>query len=163
MIALRRALPFLALCLALFLVGCSLLPAPLNGGPITQPSPIGALPADLAAQREAWTASGIRDYTWAFQLGCECGISGQYTITVVNGQATEIEQPPRIEPGVALPVESVDDLYAKAAETLADGGQVHATWGAGGVPTTITFDPIPNAIDAELSVSVGSLTPTPAG
>ena len=155
MIILRRALPFLAACLALFLVGCSLLPVRLTA-PAT---PLAALPADLAAHRDGWLRGGARDYTWGFQLGCECGISGEYTVTVVDGQATEIQQPPRIEPGIDLPVRTVDDLYAKAAETIAQGGEVHATWGDGGIPTSITFDPIPNAIDDELSVTVGSFTP----
>ena len=160
MIALRRALPFLALCLALFLVGCSLLPAPLNRAPVSLPSPLAGLPPDLAAQRDAWLLLGPRDYSWVIQYGCECGLNGEFTVTVVDGQATEVQWPPRIEPGVALPVQTVDDLYAKAAATIADGGEVHATWGNGGIPTTITFDPVPNAIDDELSVTVVSFTPS---
>jgi hypothetical protein len=154
-ILLRRALPFLAACLALFVVGCSLLPA--------LPTPAveagGELPADLAARRDAWLRGGTADYTWVIQAGCECGLSGEYTVTVVDGQVTEIGWPARIEPGVELPVKTVDDLYAKAAQTIAEGGEVHADWGDNGIPTTITFDPIPNAIDDELSVTVVSFTP----
>jgi len=159
-ILLRRALPFLAACLALFVVGCSLLPAPLNGAPATQPSPQVALPADLAARRDAWLRLGPVDYTWVIQMGCECGLNGEYTITVVDGQVTEIGWPPRMEPGVELPVKTVDDLYAKAAETIAEGGEVHADRGDGGIPTTITYDPVPNAIDDELSLTVKSFTPS---
>jgi hypothetical protein len=157
----RRALPFLAACLALFLVGCSLLPAPLNSVPNTQPGPQAALPADLAAQRDAWLRLGPREYTWVIQYGCECGLNGEYTITVVDGQVTEIGWPPRAEAEIGeLPVGTVDELYAKAAETIGEGGEVHATWGDGGLPTSITFDPVPNAIDDELSVTVVSLTPS---
>jgi hypothetical protein len=154
-IVVRRALPFLAACLALFLVGCSLLPRELTA-PAT---PRAELPAELAAQRDMWLRGGPGDYTWVIEYGCECGLSGEYTITVVDGQVTEMEWPPRIEPGMELPVQTVDDVYTRAAETIADGGEIHATWGNGGVPTTITFDPVPNAIDDELSVSVTSLTP----
>jgi hypothetical protein len=159
-ILVRRAAPFLALCLALFLVGCSLLPAPLNGAPLTQPGPAVALPADLAARRDTWLRLGPRDYTWVIQYGCECGLTGEFTITVVGGRATQIQWPPRFEPGVELPVTTVDDLYAMAASTIGEGGAVPASWGDGGVPTTITFDPVPNAIDDELSVTVVSFTPT---
>ena len=157
MILLRRALPFLAACLALFVVGCSLLPTPLEGAPTAPPA---ALPADLAARRDAWRRGGPADYTWVIQLGCECGLNGEYTITVVDGEATEVQWPARMEPGVELPVQTVDDLYAKAAETIAAGGDVHADRGDGGIPTTITYDPVPNAIDDELSLTVKSFTPS---
>ena len=103
----------------------------------TQPSPQAALPADLAAHRDAWLRGGPRDYTWVIELGCECGINGEYTVTVVDGQATQIEWP-RSEPGVGLEVPTVDALYTKAASTIADGGQVDATWGDGDIPATIT-------------------------
>ena len=139
MIILRRALPFLAACLALFLVGCSLLPS--------LPTPAveagGELPPAIDTQLRTWQARGIRNYEWVIRYSCECGFNGEYTITVVDGQVTEIGWPPRVEAGIGeLPVGTVDELYAKAASTIGEGGAVPATWADGGIPTTITFDPV---------------------
>jgi hypothetical protein len=160
-ILLRRALPFLGVCLALFVVGCSLLPAPLHGAPTPAVEAGGELPPAIQAQLRTWTASGIRDYTWVIQYGCECGFNGEFTVTVVDGQVTEVGWPPRIEAGIGdLPVGTVEELYARAASTIGEGGEVRAAWGDGGIPTSITFDPIPNAIDDELSVTVVSFTPS---
>ena len=78
---------------------------------------------------------------------------------MVAGQASQVEGPRPNEPGIELPVQTVDDLYTMAASTIAEGGTIHATWGDGGIPVSITFDPIPKAIDDELGITVMSVTP----
>lgn len=143
------------LAAALLLSGCSLLRLPT-------PSPAVARPdADLAAHRQAWTARGIDSYTWTLSFGCECMINGPVRVVVTGGVATAVTMD-----GKAVPLDqvqgfplTVEALYAKAQAALDGGGSVTPTWGSGGLPTAMLIDPIPNAIDDELSVTVTALVP----
>jgi len=116
-ILVRRALPFLAACLALFVVGCSLLPAPLEGAPTAPPA---ALPADLAARRDAWLRLGPVDYTWVIQMGCECGLNGEYTIWAGArrlGHFPAVLERPRDRRTAVRAVEGAGAVDAKSAPT----------------------------------------------
>jgi hypothetical protein len=54
---------------------------------------------------------------------------------------------------------TVDGLYAELAETVAWGGSVKATFGAGGVPRVLSVDPIKSAADDEYGIEVLSFSP----
>lgn len=155
----RRLLAIVALVAAALLVtGCGLLPVP-TPGPATAPG--GVTAADLAAHRQAWTWRGITSYTWTVSFGCECMIDGPVEVTVAGGVATSATMA-----GAPIPVAqlsgfplTVDALHAKAQAALDGGGTVTAIWGSGGLPATMLIDPIRNAVDDELSVTVTSFAP----
>jgi hypothetical protein len=167
---LRRALPFLVIPLVLFLAGCGLLPWGLGGpgGPASSGPVVGdpSLPAHLAA----WRAAGTTSYQWDVSFGCECMLSGPVRITVVDGKATEVRTPGRLVPlddVTGFPL-TIDDLYAKAQAAIDGGGTVSAEWGsipgwqgAAAIPSKLLIDPIKDAIDDELSVSVLGFSPAP--
>lgn len=168
----RRTLPLLVLPFALLIAGCSLLP-PSLGGPATvttggshpaqTPSPSGAATAaGIEAQRAAWTAAGIRSYTWTVSYGCECSLNGPVTVTVVDGKVAAAKD----AQGVAIDLQTfrafpmtLDALWDQATKAIDGGGTASITEGSGGVPKAVTLDPIPNAIDDELYVTVFSFTP----
>ena len=111
MIVLRRALPFLAACLALFLVGCSLLPVELAG---TQPSR-GRAPGRPRAPSRAWHAAGS-----ATTVGHPVRLRVRHQRRVHDHRRRRAGHrdrsgPRGSSPGSYLPVQTVDDLYAQAA------------------------------------------------
>jgi hypothetical protein len=156
-VELRRALPFLAISLLVFVAGCGLLPfgTPVPGGPAG---------AEIAAHQRQWQQQGVGSYVWQVSFLCECGISGQATITVVDGMVTEATNPAGplpIDDVASFPL-TVDGLFTEALRTLADGGSVDVTWGGpSGLPTSMFLDRDLQAIDDELSVSVDTFEPTP--
>jgi hypothetical protein len=119
---------------------------------------------DLQRGEEAWRAAGVGSYHWQVRFGCECLLTGPVQVTVVDGRATEV-----LTPSGPMPLDrvagfplTVDDLYAVAHEAIAQGGTAKATWGTVlGIPATLQTDPIPQAIDDELSITVSSFEPTP--
>jgi hypothetical protein len=56
---------------------------------------------------------------------------------------------------------TIDEVFDEAAATLEGGGSVTATWGAGGLPTQLSLDRVPEAVDDELGISILSVTPGP--
>jgi hypothetical protein len=166
MIELRRALPFLLLPLVLALAGCGILPWPMTGAASSAQPPLRASVTldELAARRAAWAASGPGTYTWRVSYSCECAVSGPVTITVVDGIATRATG----EGGVialdrltGFPL-TVTALLDRAIEAVQGGGEVTATWqGPVGAPNAMLLDPIPNAVDDEVSVTVVGLVPGP--
>lgn len=139
---------------ALLVAGCGLVP-------FVTPSPVNPR-ADLAAHRQAWTSRGVTTYAWTVSFGCECVINGPVEVTVAAGVATDATMS-----GAPIPIAqlsgfplTVDALYAEAQAALDGGGTITATWGDGGLPATILIDPIPNAVDDELSVTVTTFVPS---
>jgi hypothetical protein len=162
----RRALPFLLLPLVLFLVGCSLTPWGLLSSPPAQPAPTSD--GQLAEGRARWQAAGIRSYHWRVAFGCECLLSGgPVQVTVVDGLVTDVagpRGPVQLEDVAGFPL-TVDAVFEQAQQAIDGGGTADATWsGVGnafGIPGTLLIDPIKQAVDDELSVSVQSFEPTP--
>jgi Family of unknown function (DUF6174) len=158
----RRTVPVLASAL-LLLAGCSLLPGstPTVPEPVAVPpaGPIG--PGDLAAQRAIWDAQAIDDYRWDVSFECECLLNGATTVTVVDGIATGAlnnGQPVELAGIEGFPL-TIEAVFDAAAATLRGGGTVDATWGAGGLPTRLRLDRDVQAVDDELGIVVGSVTP----
>jgi hypothetical protein len=154
--------------LSTLVAACGLLPfgalMPSGGEPPTPPStPTTAVRADLADHLALWRARGIMDYSWTVSLGCECAINGPVTVTVSGGKPVGA-----VSGGTRLALAdlsafpfTVDALYVQATKALDGGGNVTVTWGDGGIPTRMLIDPIPNAVDDELSVAVTAFAAAP--
>ena len=145
-----------ALYVALIVVlvaGCSLLP-------IGSPGPGGTAAAEIAAHQQQWEVQGIRSYRWKVAYLCECP-GGTFSVTVIDGAVTGVVD----DSGAAivdraLPL-TIDALFAQAAQTIAGGGTVQAEWDApSGLPRSMVLDPVPKAIDDELSMQLVAFEPT---
>jgi hypothetical protein len=153
------------------LAACSLLPPPFGTMPGTIPGAVPASPAptgttrdEIATQRARWRATGIDSYRWTISYMCECGLPSPIQVTVADGTVMAVTDANGRVPIASLsfvPL-TVEAMYEKARLTLDHGGIVTAEWNPiTGRPISITFDPLPQAIDDELMVSVGSFQPMP--
>ena len=155
--------------LALGLAACSDLPVPLlptpTPGPAALVSPLP--PFDLGAQlrpaQAAWATTGSTRYTWEISFACECR-GMELRVTVVDGAVTRVRAPDRelarsdVE-GFPL---TVDALLQRAIDATSAGGSVQGEWSdTTGVPTWMSIDPDPHAVDDELSVTVSRFDPAP--
>jgi hypothetical protein len=165
MIELRRALPFLAFVLVLFVAGCSLLPKPSPSEPEGSIFPVGPAPGDTRAVDAAllaWQDAGIDDYRLDLGFLCGCAIAGNVIVDVEDGQPVRVlVNGNEVEAGDAAPFGlTVDGLLTEARRALTEGGTVTAQFDpANGRPTRLDIDYLPGAIDDELSIVVNSLTP----
>jgi Family of unknown function (DUF6174) len=168
----RPSLAFAATVLvAGIAAGCSLLPAPFGGAwvtptpvpPATPPTAViggGVTRPELAEREAVWRATGVRTYSLTLSFLCECGIPSPLRIFVWDGTLMDVRDAAgdrAAAPGIAL---TVDGLFEQARTTIDGGGTVYATWDkVTGVPTSMTFDPIQQAIDDELHVTVDDFAP----
>jgi Family of unknown function (DUF6174) len=157
MTELRRALPFLVFSMLLFVAGCAMLPDPLRGE-LTKPAP-----PDITAAADAWKRLGPSNYSMHVDVDCFCGgLAGAYDVDVHDGNAVTIR------PGDhalnadldRIPL-SVDAMFEHAADVIAGGGTVQLTQAPGGLPAIFAYDPVPDAIDDELTLSVSDLVAAP--
>ena len=156
-----RALPLVSIVAALLVAGCSLLPVPQ---PSALARPAGPVPGTLEEQLAAWRATGPASYTWQVEFSCECGLSGRKEITVVDGKVTKVQSPTGEIPlsDLADAPLTVDAILVKGLEATKNGGGVTGSWsGTNGLPSELSIDPVPNAIDDELSLRVVRLDPAP--
>ncbi len=150
----RLALPILAIGLA----GCAAVPL----GPTTELAEMAL--ADVQARQRAWDGAGVDDYTLGLTFLCECTMAGAMEVVVADGlpvRATTARGPLTPDELASLPV-TVDRLFAEAVSDLNAGGSVRATWDVSGLPRHLVLDPIPNAIDDELDVTIDAFEPTPS-
>jgi hypothetical protein len=158
---LRRAIPFLLVPLLLFVAGCALLPWELPGvGASEKPVPGGPAGAALEANRATWAAAGIDDYTLELRFLCFCPARDPVTVTVEDGLVTDVRTPdgqPADEWFRSFPL-TVEALHEDVARTLERGGTVEAEYGEHGVPLRLSLDPIPEAVDDELTIEVRSFS-----
>ena len=120
--------------------------------------------ADVQARQRAWDGADVDDYTLGLTFLCECSMGGPMEVVVAGGvpvQATTARGPLTPEELATLPI-SVDRLFEEAVSDLNAGGSVRATWDASGLPGHLVLDPIPNAIDDELDVTIDRFEPTPS-
>lgn len=88
--------------------------------------------------------------------------AGPIRVDVVDGRPTDVSYPDAMTEQILpqIPMVTVEDFFDRARSVLASGGMVEAEFDeAYGYPLTMTFDPIPNAIDDEMSVVVRSVEP----
>lgn len=148
------ALAVLALAVGLLAGGCSMLPAPF-GSSVT-----GTLPRDVEQAFAAWRASGLATYTMDVEYQCFCALQGGVTVDVRDGQvASVMQEGAKVDPSrlAGFPL-TIDAMYARIVAVLAQGGTVTADFDPGGIPTRIEMDPVPNAIDDELTIVIRQVT-----
>jgi hypothetical protein len=118
--------------------------------------------AEVLARRQAWGDAGVDDYTLELTFLCECRMAGAMEVLVTDGVpvgAMTARGPLANDELARLPI-SLDRLFDQAVSDLNAGGSVRATWDVSGLPRHIILDPIPNAIDDELDVTIDGFEPT---
>ena len=114
---------------------------------------------EVTARLAAWRAEGFATYEWTVSFGCECLLNGPVKVTVRDGQVASA-----IGPNGALEQDAISAfpltviaLLERMQAAFAEGGTVTASFDGPGwmaVPVDVTLDPIPNAIDDELTINV---------
>jgi hypothetical protein len=146
---------------ALIAAGCEL--APVAPGEVQTPGvPAGGSAGLLGQARRAWAGQGIGSYGLTVSYFCECP-TGVYELTIVDGKLAKVVSgqktvdPARIE---GFPT-TVDAMFVQAEAALRRGGSIEAAYDPlTGVPLKMFIDPIPNAIDDELSIEVSAFAPS---
>lgn len=117
---------------------------------------------DEAADRFASTVGD--DYVLTFDfVSSSTAEAGAIRVEVVGGRATDVTYPDAMSEMILpqIPMLTISDFYERARSVLADGGLVEIEFDATyGYPALMTIDPIPDAIDDEMSVVVRSVEPT---
>ncbi|HEX5589723.1 MAG TPA: DUF6174 domain-containing protein [Candidatus Limnocylindrales bacterium] len=132
--------------------------------PISTEGPSADRDREIALHQAAWAERAIDSYTVSITRACFCppGAIGPYVITVVDGSATEVlfEGAPA-DPslvGTAFPL-TIDAVFERL-RNLEPRATMTATWDPDwGFPTSVSVDPIPNAIDDEYSISIAAFAP----
>ncbi|MBY5164115.1 DUF6174 domain-containing protein [Salsipaludibacter albus] len=126
--------------------------------------PLGDAPPDeaLAEARARWDAAGIDDYTMVVDPQCFCGFYGEVEVEVVDGEVVEVRpSEPEVSAddyqGIDLTVEGI---FADIDDTIATGMAAVAYDPDLGYPTSADLDPMPDAVDDEITYLVTSLEPT---
>lgn len=127
--------------------------------------------SDSSAKRAAFddaqdlfTSSVGPNYIVTFDLiSSATAEAGAIRVEVVDGQVVSADYPDTVTEQVlpGIPMLTVNDFFERARSVLADGGAVEVEFDASyGYPQTMTLDPIPEAIDDEMSIVVRSVEPT---
>jgi len=105
-------------------------------------------------------------YVLTFELISQVSAeAGPIRVEVVDGRVVDVTYPDAMSEQVLphIPMLTIADFFERARSVLADGGLVDVQFDeAYGHPLTMTLDPIPDAIDDEMSVVVRSVEPVEA-
>lgn len=167
--------------LSLFLISCGQDDAGLTAGVEGQRSPTtdvaldreGTTPASSADQWDAideaqdlFNSSVGNNYAMSFELISQVSVeAGPIQVEVVDGRVATAAYPDVMTEQILpeIPLLTVADFFERARAVLANGGDVEIEFDEFyGHPLTMTLDPIPNAIDDEMSIVVQSLDPVEA-
>ena len=116
---------------------------------------------DEASDRFASTVGDNYILTFDF-VSSVTAEAGPVRVEVVDGNAVNVAYPDAMSEQVLpqVPLLTVSDFFARARSVLADGGLVEVEFDESyGHPVTMTLDPIPEAIDDEMSIVVRSVEP----
>jgi hypothetical protein len=108
-------------------------------------------------QAEArWSTSGVRDaYIIAQARECFCTTQGSYAVTVIRDTITNVRSlltGDNVPPNQWTLFRTVNQLFGEVRRALPTAGvlrQVEYDLGRG-IPTTVSLDPIRNAVDDEI-------------
>lgn len=140
-----------ALLVALAVTGCS-------GG--------GGVAGAAGDARDVWSEQGPPSYTFALTSSCgERALHGTFRVTVTDGAVTGVEPLDETATNTLDWVPTAGEHVPTVAELLerivdAPGEVAEATFDDAGVPTHVTFDPAPNAIDDEECYDLTDVRPT---
>ncbi len=116
---------------------------------------------DEAEDRFISTVGGNYILTFEF-VSSATAEAGPIRVEVVDGRAADVTYPDAISEQILpqIPMLTVGDFFARARSVLADDALVEVEFDESyGYPVTMTFDPIPDAIDDEMSIVVQSVEP----
>ncbi|USQ76011.1 DUF6174 domain-containing protein [Ornithinimicrobium cryptoxanthini] len=96
------------------------------------------------------------DYSFTAQSSCgERGFIGSFAVTVEGGEVTHVEPLGDSWEGVTPAMTpTITAMLDEAREALAQGGVVEVAVDDAGVPSWISLDPMPNAIDDEACYAI---------
>lgn len=144
----RRARPFLAFSLLMFLAGCELLP-------VTR-TPQQQLALDLQAAEARWAGQNLSAYSFTIEMSCFCPFTDPMRVTVRDGEVVSVTRngadvPAGQQAGAPITIEAAfrrihDSLGANAIEV-----QFHPVFG---FPERAVVDPIKDAVDEEFAFDI---------
>lgn len=115
----------------------------------------------LADARARWQASGHGDYTIVVEPRCFCGFQGAVEVDVVDGAQVAVR--PRHPDMTAAAFDGLDATVGGIFDAIADSiasGEVDVSYDPDdGHPTFAALDPMPDAVDDEITYHVLSLEP----
>lgn len=129
--------------------------------------PTGPEEARLTAAQRRWesTRPASNSYTMQQRVVCFC-VTGAtpFQVTVTSGtvaRAVNLTNGESMAPTLLSIFRTVDELFAEAREGLKREGVVKslAFDATLGYPTTLSLDPLPNAVDDEVTYITSNLTP----
>ena len=124
------------------------------------PEPEELTRTSLIKYEARWLAKRVRAYSFTLERSCFCAprvASAQYT---VNKRQSRLVAATNAETAVALqPYSSIEKLFTAMRQTLQKGGRVAAVFDGGGYPKQVTLDPLPQAADDELYLTITKLNP----
>lgn len=133
--------------------------------PEAQPLARGAPDEALADARALWEAADIVDYTMVVEPRCFCGFQGEVEVVVVNGEQVDVR--PRDPDVTAEQYDgldlTVDGIFRAVSDAIASGTVDVAYDPDRGYPTSAALDPMPNAVDDEITYRVLTLKPATTG
>ncbi len=116
--------------------------------------------------QELFNSSVGSSYVMTFDLISRASAEGGLIrVEVADGRVVNVTYPDAISEQILpeIPMLTVADFFERARSVLADGGGVEAELDEFyGHPLTMTLDPVPNAIDDEMTIVVQSLEPVEA-
>ena len=109
-----------------------------------------------AAASDAWTASGIDDYTFNIEFQCRCALDPT-TISVTEGVP---DQSSSRDGDEFATIPALIGQIARAEQEAT--GEVEVVWGAYGIPEVVRIDWIKDAIDDEIGWTITGFRGTEA-
>jgi hypothetical protein len=129
--------------------------------------------AELDAARARWEDAGLNGYAVTQRRICFCPQPFEWTVVIGGGEPQFVESVTdpggsgeddyALEQAALAQTMTVEDLFDWIGDQLDGEGEIDVTYDAGlGFPATISADPIPQAVDDEISWELSGLTPTGA-
>ena len=112
----------------------------------TDPQPL------LNAAEVRWSEGGLENYRFHVRRSCFCPpvYTRDYRVDVVDGQAYDAAK-------WIKDVDTVPKLFARIQEGIDGDGTIEVTYADSGLPTSISADPVPMAVDDEYGITAGRL------
>lgn len=136
----------------------SLLAAALASGCSDVVAPVDR--SELDANRQKWAEHGYTSYAFSLRMDCFCAINGPVTVLVVADSALQVTLQSTGEVLNAPWIPTIKKLFDFIDQTIArPGASLHVTYDPTlGFPTAIVADPVPNAVDDEVTYTVTNVS-----
>jgi hypothetical protein len=127
---------------------------------------------ELDANSQKWQDLNITHYRMQVGIGCFCPFSDRMplTVEVLDGRVVSVQDKsgqtvahddPILAPGT-LELLTIPGVFTYARDAIHGPGEIKISYDANlGYPVRMNIDPIKNAVDDELSVTIGGLQALP--